>query len=245
MDHLENAPKSGLRLRLVGTSVFTIPEYSLCSIVDDSKAGAPAELFSINECVEVVLPPDPLDAKLVPKPRPCQKVAEAVKLIRIEAERVYILNDNEHRIEYLAINDPPDKNGVAPKPIAKLDDAPPPTDDLGKDIKKTSDTNYEVGQNVVDGALQNLAGLATDARIVPAFEGGKSVGFKMFSIRPGSLYAKIGLQNGDVISRINGYEMSSPDKALEVYQKLKDSKHVTVDLKRRGKGTVMDYNITP
>jgi histidinol-phosphate aminotransferase len=34
--------------------------------------------------------------------------------------------------------------------------------------------------------------------------GGKPVGFKLFSIKPGSLYSKIGLQNGDVINRIRG-----------------------------------------
>ena len=73
--------------------------------------------------------------------------------------------------------------------------------------------------------------------------GGKPVGFKLFSIKPGSLYSKIGLQNGDVINRINGFEMSSHEKGLEVYQKLKDSSSVTVDIKRRGKPMSLDYAI--
>jgi general secretion pathway protein C len=78
---------------------------------------------------------------------------------------------------------------------------------------------------------------------VPSFKDGKANGFKLFSIRPGSLYSKIGIQNGDVVQRINGYEMSSPDKALEIYTKLKDSKQVTVDLLRRGKPQTVDYSI--
>ena len=50
---------------------------------------------------------------------------------------------------------------------------------------------------------------------------------------PDSLYAKIGVQNGDVIRRINGYEMNSPAKALEIYQKLRDAHRIEVELERR------------
>ena len=117
--------------------------------------------------------------------------------------------------------------------------------DLGASIKKTGENSYEVGQGDIDKALNNLSELSTQARIVPAFEGGKTIGFKLFSIRPGSLYSKVGLQNGDVITRINGYEMSSPEKGLEIYTKLKDAKSVNVDLKRRGKPMTLDYAIAP
>jgi hypothetical protein len=37
--------------------------------------------------------------------------------------------------------------------------------------------------------------------------------------------------------------MSSPEKGLEVYQKLKDSSNITVDIKRRGKAMTLDYTI--
>ena len=43
----------------------------------------------------------------------------------------------------------------------------------------------------------------------------------MYAIRPNSLFGKIGLQNGDTIKSINGIDMSSPDKALEVYTKVR------------------------
>jgi general secretion pathway protein C len=147
-------------------------------------------------------------------------------------------------VESLVISE----KGDEPRPIAaapKVDKEEKPSDAGDADIRKVGENRYEVGQGEVDKALNNLAELSTQARIVPAFEGGKTVGFKLFSIRPGSLYSKIGLQNGDVITRINGYEMSSPEKGLEIYTKLKDSKTVTVDLKRRGKPQTLDYAITP
>jgi general secretion pathway protein C len=85
--------------------------------------------------------------------------------------------------------------------------------------------------------------VATQARIVPSFQNGKPNGFKLFSIRPGSLYSKIGIQNGDVIQKINGYEMNDPAKAFDIYSKLKDSSAITVDIVRRGRTQTMTYNI--
>ncbi len=240
-DDCTDSPKSSLRLRLVGTAVFSDPEFSLASIVDEGKGGG-AEMYSINDCVNRTVDPLDPDSKLQPPAPPCTSIGDSAHLRRIEAERVCIWNDSDAHMEYLALNEPPEKGGVVATKVEKKPEGG--EDDVGKDIRKVSENSYEVGQGEVDRALNNLSELATQARVVPAFEGGKTIGFKLFSIRPGSLYSKIGLQNGDVITRINGYEMSSPEKGLEIYGKLKDSKQVTVDMKRRGKPMTLDYNIT-
>lgn len=137
----------------------------------------------------------------------------------------------------VASNIPPptDNPGIA--------EAPPVDSELGKDIKKVSESEYEIPKKEIEGVLANLNTVATQARIVPSFHNGKANGFKLFSIRPGSLYSKIGIQNGDIVQRINGYEINSPDKALEIYSKLKDAQSITVDLIRRGKSSTLSYNI--
>jgi type II secretory pathway component PulC len=70
------------------------------------------------------------------------------------------------------------------------------------------------------------------ARIVPAFREGIAVGFKLFSIRPDSFYAKIGIENGDVIRSINDIDLNTPEKALEIYNKLKDTCRFDIGLER-------------
>ncbi len=239
-----NAPKSSLRLRLVGTIAFSEPEFCLASIVDEGKSGSGAEVNSINDCVfPDISNMSPEDQKLVGKPAPCNKIGDVAVLKRVEPERVFILNTSEGRIEYLALNEPPASGEPPPPPAIKSEEPKGDGKDIGEGIVKTGENTYGVPRAAVDGALNNLSELATQARVVPAFEGGKAVGFKLFSIKPGSLYSKIGLQNGDVINRINGYEMSSPEKGLEVYSKLKDSTNITVDVKRRGKPMTLDYAI--
>jgi general secretion pathway protein C len=111
-------------------------------------------------------------------------------------------------------------------------------------IRKVAENRYELDKQVIESALSNLNTLATQARLVPSFKNGQANGFKLFQIQPGSLYSSIGIENGDVITRINGYEVNSPDKALEVYQKLRESSHVTIELERGGQPIKKDYTIS-
>jgi hypothetical protein len=81
---------------------------------------------------------------------------------------------------------------------------------------------------------RGAAPLLTDARLVPAFEGGRVVGLKIFSVRAGTLPAAIGLENGDVIQRINGHELTSPAAGLELHASLQEASTLRVDILRRG-----------
>src|SRR5450631_2432160 len=112
-------------------------------------------------------------------------------------------------------------------------------------VRQTCSTprNFEVPLSELDRAINNLNDSAMQARMVPAFKDGQSEGFKLFSIRPDSLYSKIGIQNGDVVTRINGLDMNDPAKALEVYTKLKDAPRIDVDIDRIGSPMRMTYNV--
>lgn len=113
----------------------------------------------------------------------------------------------------------------------------------GEGIRKLDANRYEIDKQVIENALTNLNTLATQARLVPSFKNGVANGFKLFQIQPGSLYSNIGIENGDVITKINGYEVNSPDKALEVYQKLREASHVVIEGERGGATFKKDYNI--
>jgi general secretion pathway protein C len=110
-------------------------------------------------------------------------------------------------------------------------------------VRKIADNRFEIDGSVLDQTLGDLNKIATQARIVPSFENGVANGFKLFSIQPGSLYSAIGIENGDVITRINGYEINSPEKALQLYEKLKESGHITVQGKRGGQPYTYEYNV--
>ncbi len=111
-------------------------------------------------------------------------------------------------------------------------------------VRSVGPNRYEIDRKVIDSTLNDMSTIATQARIVPSFKNGVANGFKLFSIQPGSLYSSIGVENGDVIQRINGYEINSPEKALELYQKLRESSRVTIELERNGAPVRKEYSIT-
>jgi general secretion pathway protein C len=170
------------------------------------------------------------------------KIREAL-VTDIDEARVYL--EVSGRKEYLDLLDKPPAPtpGAPPAPVAAAPSADPVMAELEAGIKKTGEHNYEVQRRTVDSLLGNMSLLSRSARIVPEIRDGRAAGFRLFSVRPDGPFAKIGLQNGDVISAINGLEMTSPDKALEVYTKLKSASHLSVGLERNGQKINKEYNI--
>ena len=72
------------------------------------------------------------------------------------------------------------------------------------------------------------------ARLVPNTVDGGINGFKIFSIKGGTLFARIGLQNGDVITQVNETSMKQPEQGFSLYQEFQDSKEVRIQLLRGG-----------
>ena len=96
---------------------------------------------------------------------------------------------------------------------------------------------------MLDEQLNDLATLGSQARVVPNYVGGKYSGFKLVGVRPSSLYRAIGIRSGDVIKRINGMEIDSPNKALQLFDKLQNSRRISLDLQRGGVSRTLYYTI--
>ncbi|MCA9580231.1 MAG: hypothetical protein KC416_00470 [Myxococcales bacterium] len=119
-----------------------------------------------------------------------------------------------------------------------------PSSELEAGIKKISDTKFTVQRSLMDKLLENQGELMRSARIIPHEDNGKVVGVKLYGIRRNSLLGRLGLQNGDMLRTINGYDMTSPDKALEAYARLQSANNITVSAVRRGQATNIDYEIS-
>ncbi len=115
--------------------------------------------------------------------------------------------------------------------------------DIASKIQKVSANEFNVDRQVVDKILENQAELMKSARIVPEQENGKVVGIRLFGIRPDTLLGTLGLENGDRLQTINGFDMASPEKALEAYARLRTADHLTVQVNRRGGNQNIDFNI--
>jgi general secretion pathway protein C len=127
-----------------------------------------------------------------------------------------------------------------PKPTSGAPSLPP---DIASKIQKVSDTEFNIDRSVVDKILENQAELMKSARIVPEQKDGKVVGVRMFGIRPDTLLGTLGLQNGDRLETLNGFNMASPEKALEAYARLRTASNLNVKVNRRGAPVSIDFHI--
>ncbi len=117
---------------------------------------------------------------------------------------------------------------------------PPSPVPLGK---RTGSTSFVIDQQQVQQALSRPDQLMTDARFVPNIVNGRQEGFVMREIKPGGIYQSLGLQNGDVLLRINDFTMSSPDTALQAITSLKGIDRAQLDIIRHGERLTMTYQI--
>lgn len=116
-------------------------------------------------------------------------------------------------------------------------------EEITSKIQKVSDNEFNVDRSVVDLILENQTELMRSARIVPEKEGDKVVGIRLFGIKADSLLSTLGLVNGDRLQTINGFDMASPEKALEAYARLRTADHLTIAINRKGKPQNIDFNI--
>lgn len=133
-----------------------------------------------------------------------------------------------------------ERNGI--KEFLKLDD------NLGSGEGGSTEgglpiDEYVVQEGELESALQNLPLLLTQARAVPYFKGGQSVGLRLFAIKTGSLYEKVGLKNGDILKSINGNSLSDITQAAKLFEMLKQEKSISVAVERNREDRVFRYQI--
>lgn len=102
---------------------------------------------------------------------------------------------------------------------------------------------YIVDQAKLQQAISNTSQMMTDARLKPNIVNGREEGFMLSEVKPGGIYNSLGLQDGDVLLRINEYDISNPERALQAFTALKGLDRVQVDLVRAGSRMTMTYQI--
>ncbi len=77
--------------------------------------------------------------------------------------------------------------------------------------------------------------IVDSARLVPnPIDGGGLSGFKIFAIKGGTLFARVGLQNGDVITKVNDTSMTQAEEGFAMYKAFQEGGEVRLQLLRGG-----------
>jgi len=222
-------------VKLIGVAVFRDPQYSNC-VLEDLKSHKQS-IYRIGNQI------DGTDA-----------VVKAIEWDRVIIEqggqpRYLELPKAPEAASSVTANLSPSTAASGPAPPGAGGPQSKPANQMAKEaaldqnIQMVSENEYVIAQAEVDRAFENMSELFTQVRAVPHFEEGVSTGFRLFAIRPGSLFDKIGLKNGDVLQRINGTDLSDPSRALSLMQELRGERELTVDILRGKQPMTLSYQV--
>jgi len=160
-----------------------------------------------------------------------EKLPDGSQIIKVTREKVTLQRHDRSKVDIqLADED-------------KIVNTPPPVGNTATGVKRLSDGKYMVDQREMLASTENLSQILTQARALPFMEQGKTVGFRISEISPGSIYEKIGLVNGDVIQKVNSQEVDDPAKFFQLYQGLRTERFIAIDLIRGGAHQTLNYEI--
>lgn len=94
--------------------------------------------------------------------------------------------------------------------------------------------------------LSDVSKLFTEARAMPYYDltnGGKLEGWQLIEVKPKSILGQLGIEERDVMLRINGTPVTDPGTMLRLLQELQYEKLVKVDVIRHGDRQTLTYEI--
>lgn len=160
----------------------------------------------------------------------------------IVARNVVHIENADGSLSLLQLHQEP--SASAPPARRQASAAPPSapqTDSEG--IRPVGPNRWLIEGGVVEQARGNLGEVLKSARMEPRLVNGATDGFVIAMLQPGSLLSQMGFHKGDVVLQVNGMPLDSPEKALQIFQQLREARSLRVHVERQGQPSVFEYEV--
>jgi general secretion pathway protein C len=116
--------------------------------------------------------------------------------------------------------------------------------DLSTGIQRQSANDYQIDRNTLNSALNNPQMLQTQApEFRQSYDDGRPSGMTITSMPSGSIFSQLGIRQGDILQSVNGHQITTPQRALDLYEALQTESDVELVVLRRGRPRTLNYNI--
>ena len=176
-----------------------------------------------------------------------EMIENAGKLVEVDPDKVFI----DHSGKKVALDLP--KNEM-PGPVEGVQPTEPPVVDDSADadsdaepydpnVEDLGDNRYKIPKDTLDHSVGNLSQTLTEIRAIPNIQNGKTNGFALSEIEPGSVFDEMGLEEGDILHSINGQPMTDPSMAMQMMSQLRNATQISIQVLRDGHPTTLTYQI--
>ena len=166
------------------------------------------------------------------------------KIVRIEVDRVNLL-DKEGKEVVLALSSTGGVSGgpVIKQAIAETSQVLPAVNQSIPESKVLASTSVSLA-DITQQVAQNPAEFR-DLKVAPVVSEGKIAGYRVKNITAGSLAARYGIQNGDVVTRVNGIALENLSQVNGIYRSIKPGTPFAVEILRAGSPLTLSFQLTP
>jgi general secretion pathway protein C len=91
--------------------------------------------------------------------------------------------------------------------------------------------------------MQNPAQLFAQMRALPHFVNGKTDGFSISNVAAGSVFEQLGLQNGDLLTEIDGKPVTNPMQAMGLMTAVQTASSIDLTIQRGGSPTKVHLDL--
>jgi general secretion pathway protein C len=177
-----------------------------------------------------------------------EMIENAGKLVEVEPDKVYIDHSGKRVALYLPKNEMPGPvEGIQPVEPPAVDDSADASDSdaapYDPNVEDLGDNRYKIPKDTLDHSIGNLSQTLTEIRAIPNIQNGKTNGFALSEIEPGSVFDEMGLEEGDILHSINGQPMTDPAMAMQMMSQLRNATQISIQVLRDGHPTTLTYQI--
>ena len=157
----------------------------------------------------------------------------------INRAKLVFFNQNNSRLEYIIIPEEKPKLKISYQTDKKISK---PTQKVDSLIKRVGN-KFEVKRSDLNDYLVKLPEILNQARVVPYTKEGELKGFRFASIDKGSVFEDLGFEKGDIIKEVAGEMVTTPDQALELFERLKGGSGFKMLVEKEGQDVELEYNV--
>ena len=171
-------------------------------------------------------------------------VSPGIALLEVYKDKV-VVGIGKEKKDILLFSDKQAVDGRrGPARPQALPSQPPSPASTGSDtIKQIGPNSWAIDRKEIDQALGSIDQLITQLRVSPHEVDGQVQGFRVFNIRPGSLFTKIGVLDGDIIKSINDTQLTGIDMVIKAKESLMNQTSLQVSLIRNSQPMTISYEI--
>jgi general secretion pathway protein C len=214
-------PQTSLRLALIGVIFSSSPEKSV-AIIKEKESTEEAAIYGVGD----QLPGNSM-------------------LREIHTDRVILVRAGNHEMLPLDEGSPAPAAGIAkgnrpkaggPKRRIGTRNQPP--------IQPRGDgASLNIERDYLNQRLTNLNSLASEIKAEVYQVGGDQQGYRLQAGSSSELLGQLGLQNGDILTEVNGMPLRSNADVMQAYKEMKNAEKLQIQFLRNGIQQTMEYTI--